>query len=129
MRLSVFERDLCPFVINHRGGKGDSGSIRHYEELLLMSYQPPRAILQQYIEEVLKYNGDVQLLEAFKNFDPPKFPVNGHMLMERQIKGKQITLVMKTLKERWIQAGYQLTQDELLKMLPEIKAELSPPQK
>lgn len=153
LKLSAFERDLCLFLISHREVKNDS--LRPYQEIVLLSSQFPALVLRSYVEELLKYQGESGFLEEFRNWESPKFPVNGHMLMERGIKGDHISSlffpfivfpfkkyhctffltiapgriigpIMTTLKERWLKSDFTLTKDELLQMLPDVKAGLSP---
>lgn len=40
-----------------------------------------------WVEEVYKYNGALDLLEEFKAWDPPKFPISGHALVEHKVPG------------------------------------------
>jgi len=42
-----------------------------------------------WVEEVYKYNGAVDLLKEFQEWNPPKFPVTGHALVERKVPGDQ----------------------------------------
>lgn len=65
--------------------------------------------------EVLKYRGEVTLLKELAEWKIPKFPISGHILMERGYKaGPRMTEVMTALKDQWIESNFKLTQEELL---------------
>jgi hypothetical protein len=45
------------------------------------------ADVRSWIEEVYKYNGNLELLQQFLEWNPPKFPITGHTLVERKVPG------------------------------------------
>jgi len=52
-----------------------------------------------WIEELLKYNGAVEMLKTFQSLTIPKFPVSGHALVEKKIPGS----LFRILKlENWM---------------------------
>jgi hypothetical protein len=60
---------------------------RYYQSLFLFSKSKP-ADVRFWIEETLKYDGALELLHMFQEWQPPKFPITGHMLMEHKVTGQ-----------------------------------------
>lgn len=46
--------------------------------------------LRQWTEELMKYAGALELLQEFQNWQLPKFPVSGNVLIEKKVPGKHI---------------------------------------
>lgn len=71
--------------------------------------------------EVLKYKGDENLLEKFKKWQIPKFPINGKILKDAGVSpGKMYGPIIRKMKESWIENEYKQTADDLVKLIPEI---------
>lgn len=71
--------------------------------------------------EVLKYRGDETLLEQFKKWQVPRFPVNGKTLKDAGVSpGKMYGRIIYKLKDTWIENEYKQTTDDLVKFIPEI---------
>lgn len=119
LKLSGFERDLCLFIVTHREDKPDPKPLRPYQWLEVDSKRQKDT--RQFIEEVLKYRGDLELLELYREWEAPKFPVTGHHLKEGGCPpGKLMSVVMGKLKEKWKMADFQIELDDLLKAIPEV---------
>lgn len=87
------------------------------------------------ILELLKYNDQHELLAKLKDWSIPRFPLNGPTLLANGCPpGKDMGIVQTKLRDLWKDSSFALTQDELLKQLPEVvnamvKAKPSPPKK
>jgi len=76
---------------------------------------------RQFIEEVLRYRGQLDLLEQFQQWEAPRFPVNGHHLKEAGCaQGRLMSLVMDKLRDEWKRADFDIELDKLLDKIPEV---------
>ncbi|CAL8110999.1 unnamed protein product [Orchesella dallaii] len=125
LKLSAFERDLCLFLLVHRKTTVVENSIRPFQRLLVFSKNKGTDV-RQWVEEVMKYDGAIGLLEEFRNWQLPKFPVSGNILIENKVPaGRTMTRVMNELKDIWIDSNFTATADELVTSLPQILKEVS----
>lgn len=125
LKLSSYERDLALFIIHHREDKDlAEAPLKPYQRLLFCT-KGKVGDVQEWICELLKYCGKGELLETFRCWDMPKFPVNGSMLLERGMRsGPKFSAVLGKLKEMWFESNFMLTADELLAKLPEVLQEI-----
>lgn len=124
LKFSAFERDLALFVVEHREPKLNPKPLLPYQNLLAKSKSKQRDV-KEWILEVLKYNNS-PLVEEFKNWDVPKFPVNGIMLREAGVEaGRTMGNVMNELKYYWADHEFNVSAEELMKLVPDICSKLS----
>lgn len=125
LKLSAYERDLALFVVKHRENKKSIDDKLKPYQALLFTTKGKVGDVQEWICEVLKYNAEADLLERFRCWDVPKFPVNGNMLLERGLRsGPRFATVLTKLKEIWFDSNFQMTSEELLKKLPDILSQV-----
>lgn len=125
LKLSAYERDLVLFVVRHRCDKKSLGDGLKPYQALLFTTKGKVGDVQEWICEVLKYRADAELLERFRCWDVPRFPVNGNMLLERGLRsGPKFATVLGKLKEIWFESDFAMSSDELLQRLPEILAQV-----
>ena len=129
LKLSALERDLCLFVVSNRGDPAPHPQpIRPYQYLAVDSKLKPQDT-RMFIEQVLKYRGDVTLLAEFQEWSVPKFGVTGHHLKEAGCPpGKVMSLVLGKLKEEWKEANFRIEVEELVKRIPSVLDALGPEQ-
>lgn len=124
LKMSSYDRDLTIFIIEHRELKVDSKPLRPYQ-ILVVNSKRKMTEAREWIEELLKYSNS-PYLEEFRKWEIPKFPVTGNVLKENGIiGGKFMGVVLRELKSYWAEQDFQPDIDELVKKLPEIKAQLS----
>lgn len=125
LKLSAYERDLALFVVQHREDhKSFEDRLKPFQALLFTT-KGKIGDVQEWICEVLKYRAEAELLDRFRCWDVPKFPVNGNMLLERGLRsGPRFATVLGKLKEIWFESDFTMTSEELLKRLPDILAEV-----
>ncbi|XP_077496346.1 CCA tRNA nucleotidyltransferase 1, mitochondrial [Amblyomma americanum] len=125
LKLSAYERDLALFVVQHREDhKSFEDKLKPYQALLFTT-KGKIGDVQEWICEVLKYRAEAELLDRFRCWDVPKFPVNGNMLLERGLRsGPRFATILSKLKEIWFESDFTMTSEELLKSLPDILAEV-----
>lgn len=133
IKLSTYERDLGLFVLGNRDRKPCEDELHPYQSLVLES-SGKQSDVKEWVEEVLKYRGEVELLNKLREWKVPKFPVNGHDLMSRGISaGYRLSKIMLTMKRRWINSSFTVTKEELLDNLQDFIDEAatmpSPPRK
>ncbi|XP_050354036.1 CCA tRNA nucleotidyltransferase 1, mitochondrial isoform X1 [Nymphalis io] len=122
LKFSNYDRDMTYFIIENRDSDDESAPrpLLPYEKIVLNT-----KIKQQdaydYVVELLKYRGDEKLLEDFKKWIIPRFPVNGKILKENgYMPGKMYSHIIYKLKDMWIESEYQLGIDDLVKLIPSI---------
>ncbi|XP_011860796.1 PREDICTED: CCA tRNA nucleotidyltransferase 1, mitochondrial isoform X2 [Vollenhovia emeryi] len=123
LKLSRYDRDLAFFLVQHRGCEPCGSSLKPYQQLVLLQQTARYSILQDYVKELLRYHGAMQLLDEFERWTIPKFPVNGDMLKSVPIH-QMIGSVLGQLKKIWIDADFKLTGEQLMEHVPGIVGEL-----
>ncbi|PSN35875.1 hypothetical protein C0J52_14861 [Blattella germanica] len=125
VRLSTYDRDLGLFVVEHRMDKPSIKPIRPYQ-LLVVNCKTKISDTREWVRELLKYRGNIELLKEFDNWIMPRFPLNGNILIKEHgvPGGKSLGPVLNALKKKWVESDFQLSSDELLKSLPEILEEV-----
>lgn len=82
--------------------------------------------LKGYAEELLKFHGKLELYEKLKDWQFPKFPINGATLKDHNCPpGRVMGHVIQKLKMIWVENEFKSTTEELLVHLPKIYEELS----
>jgi len=93
-----------------------------------MCMQPmgkPRDV-KDYVEELLKLVGKWELLTELKNWEVPRFPVDGATLKANGCpQGRLMGSIIDKLKVEWVKAEFKSTTEELLAHLPRILEELN----
>lgn len=124
LKLSNSDRNLALFLVQHRKYKPCEKPLKYYQQLILLQQTKKPNVLQEYVIELLRYRGEMQLLDEFERWTIPKFPVNGTMLMKHMPIHKMIGSVLTELKKIWIDADFKLTDEQLIEHVPSIVGEL-----
>ncbi|XP_053576901.1 CCA tRNA nucleotidyltransferase 1, mitochondrial [Bombina bombina] len=116
LKISKEEKGLALFLINQRreltSDPTDSPPLKPYQDYVTDSREPDA---HKKICELLKYQGEEQLLRQMEVWTLPRFPVSGHDLRRLGISsGKEIGHILQELKVRWKESGYQISKEELL---------------
>lgn len=80
-----------------------------------------RDVQRAFIIEFLKYVDREAVIILLSNWEIPEFPIDGTVLMQEGIKGKQIGLAMKELKEKWIESNFVLANDVVTDIIIKFK--------
>nr|AAO39558.1 LP10544p [Drosophila melanogaster] len=116
LKLSAYERDLARFITQEREKVGSQyTTLRDYQKLCLQKY-----IQRDFVEQLLKYSGKLELYNQLKSWVKPDFPIRGNALAQRGLNGMRLGLVMDELKLLWADSDFQLTHDDLLKWIPNV---------
>ncbi|KAM4893943.1 CCA tRNA nucleotidyltransferase 1, mitochondrial [Sylvia borin] len=121
LKISKEEKNLGLFLLKHRQeltkGQGPE-PLRPYQDLLMDSRE---AQTNSKIFELLKYQGEEELLRAMQEWSVPSFPVSGHDLRRMGISsGKEIGTALQQLREEWKKSGYHMDKEELLSCLKKL---------
>lgn len=82
--------------------------------------------IKEYVEELLKFHGKLDLYDKLKAWQVPRFPVDGTMLKQHNCPtGKLMGTIINRLKEEWVKSEFKSTSEELLKLLPKVLQELN----
>lgn len=74
---------------------------------------------KEYVLELLKLNDKRRVYDQLLEWEMPKFPINGVILIENGCPaGKKIKFVLDNLRDIWADGNFQLEQTDLLKQLP-----------
>ena len=119
LKLSGAERDLCLFVVSNRAEMSDC-SLRPYQFLAVDSKMKEENT-RLFLEQLLKYRGDTELLREFLDWTIPRFAVTGNHLKEAGCPpGKIMAVVLTELKDRWKQSDFTVTVEELVSQIPSV---------
>jgi len=128
LKLSGVERDLCLFVVANRGDIPHPVPIRPYQFMAVDS----RAKVQDtrlFIDQVLKYRGDLVLAKEFAVWEMPRFQVTGNHLKEAGCpSGKIMSVILGKLKDTWKEHNFEISLEELLSQIPQILDSIDPTQ-
>jgi len=121
LKLSAFERDLGLFLVYYREQYDPTrDGIRPLQEIVINS-KSSRAFTQDFCVELLKYSGGQSLLAEMKDWQQPKFPLSGKVLVERGIKSpKKFQRIMGTLRQEWIDSGFTMTSGQLEERIDDV---------
>ncbi|XP_045453042.1 CCA tRNA nucleotidyltransferase 1, mitochondrial [Melitaea cinxia] len=121
LKFSSYERDMTYFIVENRDHTEDSSRpLLYYEKLILNSKIKQKDVIE-YVQELLKYKGEEKLLEEFRKWEIPRFPLNGKILKENGVPaGKMYGRIIHKLKGLWIDSEYKLTTDDLVKLIPSV---------
>jgi len=124
LKLSGAERDNALFVIAHREEKTNSEDpLRPYQYLLVDGKTKDQKL---FLQEVLKYRGETDLLQRFQNWEPPKFPLTGNHLKESNVPpGKAMSVVLTKIKDEWKLSNFTMPLDTMISRIPDVLDSIS----
>ena len=80
-----------------------------------------------YIEQVLAYRGQAELLREFQLWTTPRFGVTGNHLKEAGCPpGKVMSVVLGRLKEEWKEKDFKIEVNDLVKRIPIVLDSIGP---
>ncbi|CAK9808174.1 CCA tRNA nucleotidyltransferase 1, mitochondrial [Anthophora plagiata] len=125
LKLSAYERDLAFFLIRYwEDNPSPSVDLLKFYKRLLIQSKGNISNTKSYICELLKCKQLFSLAEDIEQFVVPRFPVNGSMLLNRVKKGKMMGIVIKELKDIWVDKNFEINGEELLQEVPRIVSDL-----
>jgi len=124
LKLSKADRDLALFLILHKKCKPCEKPLKPYQKLVFIQQPNKYNLYQEYVKELLRYNGAMELLDEFKQWQIPQFPFGGNVLKEYVANPTMIGNVINELKEIWFEEDFKLTKEQLLEHVPNIVSKL-----
>nr|XP_031831735.1 CCA tRNA nucleotidyltransferase 1, mitochondrial isoform X2 [Nomia melanderi] len=122
LKLSSFERDLAIFLTSSNKYK-PSENLKNYESIFI-HWKGNKTNCKVYICELLKCKQLFDLAEQFDKVIIPRFPISGHTLRQNIKNGKKIGMVLKELKDIWLDSNFKMTEEKLLQEVPRIIGEI-----
>ncbi|KAG9353233.1 hypothetical protein JZ751_017809 [Albula glossodonta] len=116
LKISREEKNLGLFLVKHRRDlvkcQDQPNSLKPYTDFIIDSREPDA---HSKMCELLKYQGEEQLLAEMQKWTIPRFPVSGHDLRKMGItSGKEIGIILQNLRDVWKESHYQMDKEELL---------------
>jgi len=120
LKFSNADKSLAFFIVLNRKQKPCEKPLKPYQRLVLVEPANKYHVYREYVRELLKYKGEMELLNEFSEWDIPQLPVSGGTLMRYVEKPSMICHVLNELKMIWFDADFKPTKEELLDHVPNI---------
>lgn len=138
LKLSAYERDMAFFLSENKATSRSVDDLLYVSQLILILilifihifysiishrfYQkmclPQRnrsfKLLKDFVLELLKYHGKRPIYDQLLDWEMPKFPVNGTILMENGYSGRKMGAIIEKLREIWADSNFEMSQEELM---------------
>jgi hypothetical protein len=118
VKCSSRHKNLGQFLLDHRyliEPDNNNDLLYPYKELIINSYENQQDILHGYVIELLKYQGYVYLIDDWKKWSVPKFPVNTWDLRQNGLLSHgHFSRLLRRLKEQWKSSQFKMTKEELI---------------
>lgn len=118
LKLSNSDRDLALFLMQHREYISCEQPLKPYQQLVFNQQTNKYNVYREYIIEILKYQGAMELLSEFEKWIIPKFPINGIMLKDYLPHPKMTGMVLTELKRIWVNDDFKCSSDQLIEHVP-----------
>nr|XP_033321417.1 CCA tRNA nucleotidyltransferase 1, mitochondrial isoform X1 [Megalopta genalis] len=122
LKLSAFERDLASFLVSFKESR-PSENLKYYKRILV-HWKGNTNYCKAFICELLRCKLLFNYVAEFEKFALPRFPISGHMLKQEIKKGKIMGIVIKELKDIWLDANFEIDTEKLLQEVPRIVSEI-----
>lgn len=87
---------------------------RYYQKMCLPQRNRSFKLLKDFVLELLKYNDKRPIYNELLDWEMPKFPVNGAILMENGYSGRKMGAILEKLRDIWADSNFQMSQEELM---------------
>lgn len=115
LKLSNLEKHTLGYLLRNRDN--ESMSLLTLKHHLVKSPQPDRLNMHLMIASLLIYQGELELLREFEDWQVPAFPLSGGEVVREADKLKifnyHIKAIIHKLKELWCQSDFTMTKQEL----------------
>lgn len=123
LKFSAYERDLAFFLARLRDVNPPIDASKYYKKILV-HWNGNHHQAKSYIYEALLYKQQYDLAQELNETVIPRFPVNGNSVKEHVKAANQIGVVIRELKNIWLDNDFKITAKELLDEVPRIVSEL-----
>ncbi|XP_058454185.1 CCA tRNA nucleotidyltransferase 1, mitochondrial [Malaya genurostris] len=124
LKFTVFERELIYFLVQNKEEYKSVDTLLSYQQLTLQTLGSAK-LKKEYVLELLRYHGKAYIYQQLNEWQIPRFPIKGNVLIEQGAPGGQkLGLVVNELKMIWSTKQFNMTEQELLEHLPNVLAKL-----
>lgn len=123
-RLKVSNEELktCLFIVMYRDQEEGDDLIQYYKHLITRLSGKEKYVVRRVIE-LFKYKGLHEMIAEISEWTPPKFPLTGQDLLDKEIKrGPVFAKTLEALRTVWIDSDFKLTREELVEKIDEMVA-------
>jgi tRNA nucleotidyltransferase/poly(A) polymerase len=123
-RLKVSNEELktCLFIVMYRDQEEGDDLIQYYKHLITRLSGKEKYVIRRVIE-LFKYKGLHEMITEISEWTPPKFPLTGQDLLDKEIKrGPVFAKTLEALRTVWIDSDFKLTREELVEKIDEMVA-------
>nr|XP_045624573.1 CCA tRNA nucleotidyltransferase 1, mitochondrial-like [Procambarus clarkii] len=120
VKCSKKEQEIMLHIIRYRDFAIQATSFKEIKDHIVdivIGEKRNKDIALLYVSELLKYACRIDYLEQIKEWNVPKFPVNGHMVMEKGVSRKKIKLALADMLKEWKKSDFSSSAEELLHTL------------
>ncbi|XP_053401627.1 uncharacterized protein LOC128557688 isoform X2 [Mercenaria mercenaria] len=122
LKVSNDELKTCLFIVMYRDQEEGDDLIKHYKHLIARLSGKEKKVVNRVLE-LFKYKGLHDMISEISEWTPPKYPITGQDLIEKDIKrGPVFAKTLDALRQVWIDSDFQLTREELLEKIDEVIA-------
>lgn len=115
VKFSKKEREIAAFILLFKDSvpATEPDKLKCYKDIIVDNVSKiPGA--KEHVQELLIYKGDFVTLQAIMDWQVPKFPLSGKLLIQAGVpKGKNIGYYMNFAKEEWKKSNFTFDSDEL----------------
>ena len=106
---------------------GPNEHMKMYQCLYIDAKIKPEHVWK-FVEEVMKYRGEHDLLNRWAKWEPPIFPVRGKHLIDAGLDSpgqrRMMSRILDKLKTQWKASNFTLTKEQLMAQLSDVMEEL-----
>lgn len=120
VKCSKREQEILLHILWHRDAAAQYTALKEVQDHmvdLVIGDKRHKDISLLYTSELLKYWGHMELLKDIREWELPKFPVNGLLVGEKGVPRKKIKFAMNDLLTEWKKSNYTLGSAELVDTL------------
>ena len=112
--MSKDEQKLGSFLVKNRKNNFGASGMDHCMDLMCdTTGKDP--VTKQNVLELLKYLGKEDIIGKFSEWEMPKFPFSGNLLIDMGLsKGPKFAKIMREIRKKWQESRYTDGQEELL---------------
>ena len=123
VKCSKKDREILIFILQKKDEITSTTDVKDVQDMfvdLVLAFKMPEVIARAQVAELLKYKCKKELLEEFRDWRLPHFPVKGGMLVGKLKNRKNTKVLLTAVLEKWKQSNFSLPADELLTYADEV---------
>lgn len=122
LKVSNDELKTCLFAVMYRDRDEGDDLLKYYKHLIAKMSGKEKKVINRVIE-LFKYKGYNDMMSEIQDWTPPKYPITGQDLIDKEIKrGPVFAKTLDALRTQWIESDFELTREDLLERIDEVMA-------